>query len=227
MAARRLSTCLPMPRPAVAESDSQLFQLLGAADAPRRKDAQQRLYQRHVRYLYGVVHKQRDKLLQLAGLSVDDVVHDTFQRAFERAHTFHGDPTLDDDRARRRTRAWLGRIAQNLIVDSFRRFREVSASDYLEHVPAPSDEACGDDAPASRPDLEPVRAAFAALSDREQDVLRVTALYFKAEGRQRLPNEVSAELSVRWGISNDAVRAIRSRALRKLRSAMGAAEETT
>lgn len=196
-------------------SDGQLFAAVAEGGAAGRR-AQQVLYQRHVHYLYGAVHKQRDKLLQLAGLGAEDLVQDTFQRAFERAVTFKNEPDLDADRARRRARAWLGRIAHNLLADSFRKFREVSASDYLDRYTVPA----ADETPASRPDLEPLRRAFAALSDREQDVLRVTSLYHKAEGSSRLPNAVSAELASRWGISNENVRAIRSRAVKKLKRAM-------
>jgi DNA-directed RNA polymerase sigma subunit (sigma70/sigma32) len=44
-------------------------------------------------------------------------------------------------------------------------------------------------------------------------------LYFRAgEEHQRLPNEVSAELARRWDTTSENVRAIRSRALKKLRS---------
>lgn len=206
----------PSPSAVDAPSDGALFAAVVRGGKQGRK-AQQALYQRHVRYLYGAVYKQRDKLLQLAGLSAEDLVHDTFQRAFERASTFKEEPGLDPDRARRRTRAWLGRIAHNLIADAFRRFREVSASDYLDTFTVPG---ADDEPPASRPDLEPLRQAFSALSDREQDVLRVTSLYHKAEGKSRLPNAVSAELGKRWGITNENVRAIRSRAVKKLKRAM-------
>jgi len=54
-------------------------------------------------------------------------------------------------------------------------------------------------------------------------VLRVTALYHKAEGHNRLPNDVSAELAARWNTTNENLRAIRSRAMKKLRKAMEAA----
>lgn len=199
-------------------SDAELFGAITKGGNGVRR-AQEALYQRHARYLYGALQKQRQRLLRIAGLSVDDVLQDTFQRAFERASGFAGDPELDPDRARRRTRAWLGRIAHNLVTDSFRKVREVSASDYLEQVAMPANDA---GPPSSRPDLEPVRSALGELSDREQDILRVSALYFKAEGRGRLPNAVSEELGKRWGISNDNVRAIRSRALKKLRAALTA-----
>lgn len=204
-------------------SDAELLAVVAGRSGADGRAAQAELYRRHVRYLFGVLHKQRDKLLRLAGLSAEDVVHDTFQRAFERASTFQADPHLDAERARRRTRAWLGRIAQNLIADAFRRFREVSASSYLDQLSAP---AADDAPPSSRPDLRAIHAAMAELSEREQDILRVSALYFKAEGRDRLPNAVSAELSERWGISNDNLRAIRKRALGKLRRAIGASLPT-
>jgi len=198
------------------ESDAELFATIVAGSAEAARAAQRALYRRHLRYLYGVVHRRREKLVQLAGLSVDDLVQDTFQRAFQRAASFRAEPELDPDRQRRRARAWLGRIAQNLLVDAFRRNREVSATPYLERVSATAPE----EAPPSDPQLSVLRAAMATLSEREQDVLRVTALYQKADGHNRLPNDVSAELSARWGISNDNLRAIRSRAMKKLRHAM-------
>ena len=70
----------------------------------------------------------------------------------------------------------------------------------------------------------PIVRALAQLSEREQDVLRVSALYFKADGHGRLPHEVSAELGARWGIGNDNVRAIRKRALEKLRRLLAATD---
>jgi hypothetical protein len=44
------------------------------------------------------------------------------------------------------------------------------------------------------------------------------ALYFRpGEEHQRLPNEVSAELAKRWETTSENVRAIRSRATKKLK----------
>lgn len=203
--------------------DGDLFAAVARGRAHESREAQRTLYARHVRYLYGALRRQEHKLLKLAGLSVEDLVQDTFQRAFERAASFAGEPSLDADRDRRRTRAWLGRIAQNLITDAFRRFREVSSSHALELATAPPDEA----PPSSRPDLRALRAALETLSDREQDILRVSALYFKAKGVGRLPNAVAAELGARWGITSDNLRAIRKRALAKLRDAMQAEREET
>ena len=54
-------------------------------------------------------------------------------------------------------------------------------------------------------------------------MLRVTALHYRAgEEHQRLPNDVSAELATRWGTTNDNVRAIRVRAMKKLKALVAA-----
>lgn len=200
-------------------TDTRDDELLARIADPERdeaaaKRAQSEFYARHVRYLYGVLVRHRDKLLDLAGASAEDLVQETFHRAFERAHTFRADAIDDPDQLRRRARAWLGRIAQNLLADHLRRFREVSASPYLERL---SSDAI--DLPSTpSTELELVTSALAELSEREQDVLRVTALYQRAGDHQRLPNAVSAELAARWGTTGENIRAIRSRAMKKLKS---------
>ena len=172
------------------------------------------LYRRHVRYLYGAVSRRQEKLLAVAGLSAEDLVQDTFHRAFERASTFRSDGITDPERLRRRARAWLGRIAQNLLADALSRAREISATPYLERV---SCEGIDREQPASK-ELRLVQEGLEELSEREQDVLRITALYHRAGGHQRLPNSVARELAARWQTTSDNIRAIRSRAMKKLRA---------
>jgi DNA-directed RNA polymerase sigma subunit (sigma70/sigma32) len=71
----------------------------------------------------------------------------------------------------------------------------------------------------SRGRLQLICDGLDQLTDREQDVLRITALYQKAgDAHQRLPNEASAELATRWGTTNENIRAIRSRAMKKLKA---------
>ena len=195
----------PSDAPGDPRSDAELFAAVAAGDEDESAPGQQFLYQGHVRYLCGVLQRQRTRLLRIAGLGVDDLVQDTFQRAFVRAKGFSGEADLDPERARRRTRAWLGRIAQNLVTDSLRRYREVSASHYLDQIAVP---ARDEEPPSSRPELRPVRSALEQLSDREQDILRVSALYFKAEGGQVAQRRVRGWAGA--GGSATTVRAIRS-----------------
>lgn len=195
-------------------SDADLLAAIASAASDRvtKSQAQATFYARHVRYLYGALRQREAKLLSLAGISAEDLVQETFHRAFERAHTFQRGDVEDKEHERHRTRAWLGRVAHNLLADQLERVREVSASPYLERV------ACDgiDDEPHESRELDLVSAGLESLSEREQDVLRVTALYHRAGEHQRLPNAVSAELAARWGTTNENIRAIRSRALKKL-----------
>jgi RNA polymerase sigma factor (sigma-70 family) len=195
-------------------TDAGLFGLVSRDDLTRARAAQAELYQRHVRYLFGVLSKQRACLYELAAVSVEDLVQETFRRAFERAASFVAEPNLDRERAAHRTRAWLGRIAHHLLVDAIEARREVAASPFLDHQIVTED----DESPPSTPLLRAVRDGLASLTEREQDVLTITALYQRVgETHQRLPNAVADELAKRWAISQESVRAIRSRALKKLR----------
>lgn len=201
-------------------SDAELLTRIARSetDAPSATRAQAEFYARHVRYLYGALRSLEHKLLYTAGVSAEDLVQETFHRAFERAHTFSADEIDDADRLRRRARAWLGRIAQNLLADYLRSVREISATPYLESL------SCEDVDQPSLPsrELRLICDGLRHLTEREQDVLRVTALYLRAGDHQRLPNAVSAELAERWGTTNENIRAIRSRALKKLRDFVSA-----
>jgi RNA polymerase sigma factor (sigma-70 family) len=201
-------------------TDADLLERVAGRERDPRAahEAEGELYGRHVRYLYGVLSSRQQRMLSLASTSAEDLVQDTFRRAFERAHTFTTDGISDPEQLRRRTRAWLGRIAQNLLADTLERVREVSATPYVERVSCDEIDA----PPPSSPELRMMREALGELSDREQDVLRVTALYFRAGEHQRLPNAVSAELADRWSTSSENVRAIRSRAMKKLKEILSA-----
>lgn len=205
------------------ESDAELFARLAepGVDLRAARAAQARLYERHVRYLYGVLSRRKRDLLPLAGMSAEDLVQETFHRAFEKAHTFRAEEGLAPERDRQRTRAWLGRIAVHLLADHMGRLREVSASPYIDRVTVDAI----DEEPASErsPKVALVSEGLEQLSERERDVLRVTALHYRAgDEHQRLPNDVSADLATRWGTTNENIRAIRGRAMKKLKAFLAA-----
>lgn len=203
--------------------DEQLLGLAAGRDVAsgRLRAAQAELYRRHVRYLYGALKRREGMLSRTVGLAVEDLVQETFQRAFQYGASYKALPQADPARARLRTRAWLGRIAQNLIIDALSRSTEISASPMLEELGVDEQD---EPPPPSSPELRAVRSALEELSEREQDVLRVTLLYQRVDSaHQRLPNEVSAELAKRWETTNENIRAIRSRAMKKLMSHIDAA----
>jgi RNA polymerase sigma factor (sigma-70 family) len=197
-------------------SDGELLERVSqrASDARAARAAEAQFYERHARYLYGVLLARVRRALSLSGREVEDLVQETFFRAFARASTFSADEALDEVAEQRRSRAWLGRIAQRLLADWLADAREVSASPYLETLAEPEASP-----PSSRsPKLRLLREALDTLTERERDVLRVAALYFRpGEEHQRLPNQVAEELARRWQTNNENVRAIRSRATKKLK----------
>lgn len=200
---------------ATAELDDTTLLARIAADQAGARTEIELFYARHVRYLFAVLHKQCSRL-GFDAEQVEDLVQDTFQRAFEYAHSFRASEHEDPEQSRRWTRAWLGKIARNLVLDALRAPRETLLGPELEQIfvdpYAP---------PSSRPHNPRLRALHSALeqlSDREQDVLRVSALYYRATEHQRLPNEVLQELARRWETSGENIRAIRSRALKKVQN---------
>jgi RNA polymerase sigma factor (sigma-70 family) len=185
-------------------------------DPAGARAAQSTLYGRHVRYLYGALLRSQ-RALDTAGLSAEDLVQETFHRAFERAHTFQPGEPGDDARETARTRAWLGRIASNLLADHLGKVREVSATPYLDRVAC---EGIDEDPPPSQsPRVALVEEGLLQLTERERDVLRVSALHYRVgDPHQRLPNAVSAELAGQWGTTSENIRAIRMRAMKKLKA---------
>jgi RNA polymerase sigma factor (sigma-70 family) len=200
-------------------SDADLFARIVAAEPPDwARPAKQELYQRHAGYLYTVLSRKAHRLLSACGWSPEDLLHETFARAFERAPSFHEAPGLGPDQERRRTRAWLGRIAEHLLADSLRSLREIATSSDVEEIPDPGPPSSGSAG------TRWVQEALDLLTERERDVLRVSAMYLRVgESHQRLPNQVAQELAARWGTTNDNVRAIRHRALNRVREYVQAA----
>ncbi len=211
------SASIVLPPPAASPSDAELLSRVGQRerDEVSARAAQAEFYRRHARYLYGVLLRRVSERLALSGREVEDLVQETFFRAFAHADTFSSGGAIDAETATRRTRAWLGRIAQHLLADWLSGTREVSASPYIDNLTQAESEG----PPSSRsPRIMRMREALDTLSERERDVLAVSVLYHRAgEEHQRLPNAVSRELAVRWGTSAENVRAIRSRAMKKLR----------
>jgi len=212
-----LSSAVFVPSPVVDHvSDAELLERVSrrASNANLARAAEAEFYTRHARYLYCVLVQRVRRPLALSGREVEDLVQETFFRAFARAETYSSGDAWDEESQRRRSRAWLGRIAQRLLADWLADAREISASPYLDTLAEPE---AGP--PSSRsPKLRLLREALDTLNERERDVLRVAALYFRpGEEHQRLPNEVSAELARRWQTSNENLRAIRSRATKKLK----------
>ena len=209
----RLNAAIPWER----LLDRELFMTVARGIPPAEaRRAQAVLYERHGRYLLAVFRGRSLKLLRACSMSPEDLLQECFIKAFRLAASYQSGTELSPIEEQRRSRAWLGRIAERLLLDTLGKHgsETVELPDDLEDEAPPSSKPS--------PHKELFRQALEALPEREQDILRTTALYHRADlEQQRLPNDVSADLCAFWGISPANLRAIRKRAFDKIKSALG------
>jgi len=200
------------------ETDIDLmgYMSMNGEDPSTARDAWAEFYRRHVDYLYGVCYRAYESLLG-GDTGVGDIVSETFHRAFRRAELFDATGIEDPDRIRRRTRAWLGRIAQRLVLDTLRGTKRLPTcrfeAETWQNIPEQPRLPPRDDEL-----IRKVRGALDQLSDKEQTVIRVTFEWYQpGKTHQRLPNNVVTDLAETLETTPENLRQIRRRALKKVR----------
>ena len=192
------------------------------AENPQRANAAWKaFYQRYKGWLWTkCVHVARD----LGGDTwVQDIFYDVVEYVYLHAERFRLPPGAERASAAPRIKAWLGKITNTKLRKRLEgRYDEVTVDNEqwtkLDRAPEQRGEAGGKISTAER---QGFRAAFNALSEREQVVLRVTFQYHRFDANfQRLPNKVVAELADQLGTTPENLRTIRTRAMRELRTAL-------
>jgi RNA polymerase sigma factor (sigma-70 family) len=210
----------------VVDSDAELLgrMVLQEADPVSARAAWEELYVRHREYLHAVVARAYGSFLGNDGTA--DLVVDAFRRAYEWAGRQSGAADArakfycdSDDGSRRRVRAWLGAIAERLFKDRFRE-QAVAATRHDEYVEdwrrQGAAEEHGDDALRQR-----ARQALEALESKDAEVLRLSLPWYDPGARAfAIPSGEAAQLAAAVGLSVEAFRQRRHRALRKLATAM-------
>jgi RNA polymerase sigma-70 factor (ECF subfamily) len=153
------------------------------------------LYEQHVGVVVGFLHRR------VAPSDVEDLAAETFCRAFEQMprYEWRGVPF----------RAWLLRIAFNLVVG---RARRKSSTEVITADLPPVASAAAEDAAVRRVEAQELLAALARLPEPQRHVLELRFLEDLSVG------ETAAVI----GSSEEAVRASTYRALRTLRAEMRA-----
>jgi RNA polymerase sigma factor (sigma-70 family) len=200
-----------------SDADLLLYMSMAADDSAAATAAWEEFYRRHVDYLYAVSLRAFGPLLG-GEPGVADLVADTLKRAYERAGTFNDGGIADHEKLRRRTRAWLGRIAQRLAMTALRDqarlpVRSIEPEQWQQIAEEPEDTGnhTNEDQRAA------LKQALSDLSEKEQLVLRVTFQWYRMNSEhQRLPEHVCAELAASLQTTPENLRQIRRRALQKL-----------
>jgi RNA polymerase sigma factor (sigma-70 family) len=201
------------------DADLLLYMSMSAEEPSAARAAWEEFYRRHAEYLHAVcLRAYGPSLGGEAGAA--DLVADTFQRAYEHAGTFDAGGLSDRERLRRRTRAWLGRIAQRLAMSVFRgRSRLPAGTIAPEQWCRIAREPAGEESATDGARLAAVRQAVEGLTQKEQTVIRVTFQWYEAGAEnQRLPDDVCADLAETLQTTPENLRQIRRRALAKIRA---------
>jgi RNA polymerase sigma factor (sigma-70 family) len=180
-------------------------------------EAWEKFYLRHHRVLTGICMSDYGYLLGLD--DINDVVHDTFLKAFNRAESFDYQECCAADVQERKCRGWLAVISENIVRDRFRGQIEISVVEEteIERSPSLTEETTGDTDTPEDERLRLLKVGFALLSEIEQTVLRATMSWWQPDQQhQRMPNAAMQELSRQIDKSPENVRKIRSRAMVKL-----------
>ncbi len=175
-------------------------------------------YQRHAAWLYGRLGRTNAFGLLRSMDAIQDVVQETFYRAYKGAHTFNPRLATDPSRLEALVRGWLGGIANRVIAEMLRR----AEPSVLESVPAERRQtAWGDAGGESAPDSPVVKALqeeLQKLSPLQRDILATAELYYQPDtAYQRLPNGVVKKLAEKHGTSSDNIRQVRRRTMAVLR----------
>ena len=210
---------LTMVLPCDDMTDFELIQRMAdqRSDFAAAREAWEQFYLRHYRVLMYI--NMSDHGYLLGQDDINDVVHDTFLKAFNRAGSFDYQESCPADVQERKCRAWLAAIAENIVRDRFRGQLEISIVDEteIEQSESPRQDAT-DEAEIPEPErLKLLKSGFAGLSEIEQTVLRATMSWWQADQQhQRMPNAAMQELSRQIDKSPENIRKIRSRAMDKL-----------
>ena len=187
-------------------------------DDPVARDAFGRFYQRHAAWLYRRLCRTGVfQLLEADG--VQDVVQETFYRAYKGAKTFNpGFVTDDPSRLEAAVRAWLGGIANRVIADMLRGSKPCLVEPFQLEPGQAAWRADADESTTPSPIIRALQEQLQKLSPLQQDVLAAAALYFQADTTyQRLPNGVAKKLVEKHGTSSNNIRQVRRRTMADLR----------
>jgi len=205
------------------DNDSQLlsYAALRDEDLEFAREAWGVFYLRHREYLARMCTRCFGSSLDQE--QIQDLVHDTFLRAFEKAHTFTAGIYPEEDSHRKHVRAWLGTICRNLFLEHLEALPKLEIVDVeLDLLPGPSlvsVETEREDGSELSPRVQSITNALATLTEREQDVIRVTMEHWNpGDNFSRLPNQVAAQLAAFYRTTSSNIRQIRKRAMDKINS---------
>jgi DNA-directed RNA polymerase specialized sigma24 family protein len=216
-----------MPRPAEHElrearllaPDASDDELIGAmakkhVDVAVATAALEEFIRRHRTPVYRMCSNLVDRYGTASGWTQEQFAEQVFARVYKSAHTYRAVTPLSPGGKLRRLKGWMGRIANNLLIDKHRRCTVALFDDeFLKVLESPLEQR---DFPNRIQKL--LCEAVQQLTDKERLVYVRTLRYMQADSRRhsRLPNAVSRALRDELQTTAANIRKIRERAKRKI-----------
>lgn len=195
--------------------DSELLGQMAEAhtDPAGAAEAWEEFYRRHYDYLLSVCRNAHSS--QIGAGRVPEVVQDSFVKAFRGAGTFRPSAGQSAEENRWHVRGWLGSVLQNTVRDLYRQEPHEVFTEDIELFPNHEQER--EESP-----IGPLEKAFMELEEREREILQETMFWHNPGARQqRMPSDALQALAARLNTTTTNIRQIRSRAILKLKCAMG------
>jgi RNA polymerase sigma factor (sigma-70 family) len=200
-----------------SENDEALLLFMGMKDDDPNEArlAWAEFYKRHKKYLYAVCWKAC-QLLPDPKQTAMDLVSATFQKVYESADTFKPIDNGDEDHMRRRVCAWMGEIAQRLLIDDYRNNTDPKHLVSLGELD--TELSSHREIPELSPKIALVRNALDILNEKERMVILLYYQWYEiGKENQRLPNGVCDEIAKTIGSTKENVRQIHRRAKQKIK----------
>ncbi len=199
-----------------SDEDLLLYMSWQEDDSGGARAAFEEFHRRHVKYLFAVCLRAYGDDLGHDGVA--DLVQETFWRVYKKASLFNPLNLEDQDRARRRVRAWMAKIANRLVLDGSRkeaRHVRLLTDDHgrIDQIEF-KENSCRE---LSEEEQLVRRAMNEVLNERERAVVEAFASYYDPESdHQKPPKGLIDDLCRRIGTTSENVRQLRRRGLAKL-----------
>ncbi|GAB5403936.1 MAG: hypothetical protein Aurels2KO_21670 [Aureliella sp.] len=193
--------------------DGELLQLIAdrKSDEESARAAFSEFYFRHLPWL---IKESEKRAFRIPGRDAEGFAADVIASVYEsKATKFPANKFASRIDAARAVRAWLGRIAENRLVDIYRVRGDTTENSNIEQlydpVTADNESASAfetDTATSLRPQVSCASRMLAELSDRDK-VIVLTYLKFQQKGK-RLPSKELQKLANRFSLAADSVRRV-------------------
>jgi DNA-directed RNA polymerase specialized sigma24 family protein len=203
----------------VAEAlDDELLDAMAKkhTDVALARAALEEFIRRHALYVYKKCSNLVDRYGTASGWDQQEFAEQVFDRVYKSAHTYRAIAALSREGKLKRMKGWMGKIANNLLIDKHRRCAVLLFDDeFLKVLESPLEQR---DFPNRAQKL--LCEAVQQLPDKERLVFVQTLRYMQAGKRPRLPNHAARALRDELQTTAANIRKLRERAKDKVAAYM-------